>query len=301
VVRALEELGTAVVRINTEDLPFSGEIDYSIGIAQPKPIFSTATETEGWYDAVWYRRLRVPTIPSGMDPGIYDFCVRENRNALIGGLIGNQTRWMSHPDAIWKAEFKPYQLRVATNVGLEIPRTLISNRPESIRSFYQSCTRTVAKPVRSGHIVKNGVDCAVFTTKLDDEAMEFLPDAALCPTIYQELIPKACDIRVTIVGQKIFAVAIDSQSDPNAEIDWRKTENPHLPHSRVELPKRLERLLLDLMSALSLSYGAIDLVLTPEGRYVFLEINPNGQWLWMDEMLSLGISHSIADWLAEGK
>ena len=55
------------------------------------------------------------------------------------------------------------------------------------------------------------------------------------------------------------------------------------------------------MSALSLSYGAIDLVLTPEGRYVFLEINPNGQWLWMDEMLSLGISHSIADWLAEGK
>ena len=202
VVRALEELGTAVVRINTEDLPFSGEIDYSIGIAQPKPIFSTATETEGWYDAVWYRRLRVPTIPSGMDPGIYDFCVRENRNALIGGLIGNQTRWMSHPDAIWKAEFKPYQLRVATNVGLEIPRTLISNRPESIRSFYQSCTRTVAKPVRSGHIVKNGVDCAVFTTKLDDEAMEFLPDAALCPTIYQELIPEACDIRVTIVGQK---------------------------------------------------------------------------------------------------
>jgi D-alanine-D-alanine ligase-like ATP-grasp enzyme len=54
------------------------------------------------------------------------------------------------------------------------------------------------------------------------------------------------------------------------------------------------------MSRLSLTYGAIDLVLTPDGRYVFLEINPNGQWLWIDEMLSLGISHSIAEWLSEG-
>ena len=298
-MRALEELGTPVVRVNTEDLPFSGVIDYSIGVDQPKPIFSPVTEAEGWYGAVWYRRLRVPTMPSGMDPGIYDFCVRENRNALLGGLIGHQTRWMSHPGAIWKAEFKPYQLRVAANVGLEIPRTLISNRPESIRAFYQSCAGTVAKPVRSGYIVKNGVDCAVFTTKLDDEAMEHLSDAALCPTIYQELVPKACDIRVTVVGQKIFAVAIDSQSDPNAKIDWRKTENPLLPHTRIELPEQLEQSLLDLMSALTLSYGAIDLVLTPDGRYVFLEINPNGQWLWMDEMLSLGISHSIAEWLAE--
>lgn len=153
--------------------------------------------------------------------------------------------------------------------------------------------------MRSGYVVKNGVECAVFTTKLEAEVMNDLSDAALSPTIYQEFLPKVYDIRVTIVGRKLFAVSIDSQSDPSATIDWRKTENSSLPHSPIELPEPLPRSLQELMSRLSLSYGAIDLVLTPDGRYVFLEINPNGQWLWIDEMLSLGISRSIAGWLSE--
>jgi len=300
VVRALQDMGTPVVRVNTEDLPFSGVIDYSIGVTKPTAIFSDRACTEDWFGAVWYRRLRVPTMPADMDAGVYDFCVRENRSALIGGLIGHKTRWMSHPGAIWKAEFKPYQLQVATQVGLDVPKTLISNRPESIREFYQQHKPIIAKPVRSGYVVKNGVECAVFTTKLEDEVMNDLSDAALSPTIYQELLPKAYDIRVTIVGRRLVAVSIDSQSDPNAIIDWRKTENPLLPHAPIELPEPLQRSLFELMSRLSLAYGAIDLVRTPDGRYVFLEINPNGQWLWIDEMLSLGISRSIAKWLSEG-
>lgn len=299
VVRALQDMGTPVVRVNTENLPFSGVIDYSLGVPQPTPIFFENCSADDWFGAVWYRRLRVPTAPSGMDAGIYDFCVRENRSALIGGLIGHETRWMSHPGAIWKAEFKPYQLRIAAQIGLDIPKTLISNRPESIRTFYQKHGPIIAKPVRSGYVVKNGVECAVFTTKLEDEAMNDLSDASLSPTIYQEFLPKAYDIRVTIVGRKLFAVTIDSQSDPNAVIDWRRTENPWLPHAPIELPEPLQRSLLELMSRLSLTYGAIDLVLTPDGRYVFLEINPNGQWLWIDEILSLGISDSIAEWLSE--
>jgi glutathione synthase/RimK-type ligase-like ATP-grasp enzyme len=300
VVRALQGLDIPVVRVNTEDLPFSGVIDYSIGVANPASIFMDGGRAGEWFGAVWYRRLRVPTIPPEMDAGVYDFCVRENRSALIGGLIGHETRWMSHPGAIWKAEFKPYQLQMAAKIGLDIPKTLISNRAESIREFHQQYGPIIAKPVRSGHVVKGGVECAVFTTKLEDEVMNDLSDAALSPTIYQEFLPKAFDIRVTIVGRKLFAVSIDSQSDPSAVIDWRKTENPLLPHAPIELPGELQRSLLELMSRLSLTYGAIDLVLTPDGRYVFLEINPNGQWLWIDEMLSLGISHSIAEWLSEG-
>lgn len=299
VVRALQDIGSPVVRVNTEDLPFSGVIDYSIGVNEPTAIFSERAATD-WFSAVWYRRLRVPTKPAEMDAGVYDFCVRESRSALIGGLIGHDTRWMSHPGAIWRAEFKPYQLQVAAQIGLEIPKTLISNRPESIREFHQHYGSIIAKPVRSGYVVKNGVECAVFTTKLEDEVFNDLSDAALSPTIYQEFLPKAYDIRVTIVGSKLFAVSIDSQSDPSATIDWRKTENPLLPHSPITLPESLQRSLLELMSRLSLFYGAIDLVLTPDGRFVFLEINPNGQWLWIDETLSLGISQSIAEWLSEG-
>lgn len=118
------------------------------------------------------------------------------------------------------------------------------------------------------------------------------------PAIYQELIPKRFDLRVTIVGHKIYAAAIDSQSDPAAALDWRQTDNPRLPHHPVTLPDEISDKLLRMMEALRLTFGAVDMVLTPDGEYVFLEVNPNGQWLWIDDTLGYGISHAVAEWLA---
>jgi glutathione synthase/RimK-type ligase-like ATP-grasp enzyme len=207
---------------------------------------------------------------------------------------------MSRPEAVWKAELKPFQLEIAAAHGLTVPNTLISNVPSSIRAFFHSCHgQLIAKPVRSGHIVQNGLDHAVYTTKICLGDLEDLEDATLSPTIYQELIPKDFDIRVTVVGRRIFAAAIDSQTDPDASVDWRRTSNPKLPHHAVDLPADLRKNIFALMDALSLEYGALDFVLTPDGRYIFLEINPNGQWLWLDDMLSLGISLQIAEWLAK--
>jgi len=298
VVDELNDIGTPVVRINTEDFPFSAGLDYSFGVGNSKPIFCNLFPDRTQFGAVWYRRVRVPSIPEGMDSGVYDFCIRETRSALIGGLLAHQARWMSRPAAIWEAEFKPYQLFVATGLGLSVPKTLISNNQESVRAFCLSLEDVVAKPVRSGHVIRDGVESAVFTTKIGKDDLYDLEDAQLSPTIYQELVPKKYDLRVTVVGTKVFAAAIDSQSDPSACIDWRKTTNPQLPHFPIDLPNSLTEKLLELMSRLSLTYGAIDLVLTPDGRYVFLEVNPNGQWLWLDDMLSLGISRSVAEWLS---
>ena len=106
-------------------------------------------------------------------------------------------------------------------------------------------------------------------------------------------------MRVTIVGRKLFAAAIDSQSDPNAEVDWRNTSNPRLPHIPITLPDQIADLLLRMMDKLHLTFGAIDLIQTVNDDYLFLEINPSGQWLWLDDMLSFGISDSIAEWLSE--
>lgn len=242
----------------------------------------------------------MPARPDSMDPGIYEFCVRESRNALLGGVLGYDTRWMSRPEAIWKAEFKAFQLDSASKLGIEIPKTLISNVPNAIRGFFDTCNgQMIAKPVRSGHMVQNGIDHAVFTTKIDGSDLVSLDDAALSPTIFQELLPKKYDVRVTVVGRRIFAAAIDSQIDPDAVVDWRRTSNPKLPHQEIELPGTLQKQILELMCALDLQYGALDFVLTPDGRFLFLEINPNGQWLWLDDMLSLGITSAIAEWLAE--
>jgi hypothetical protein len=298
VVGELLRRDVPVVRINTEDYPFSGRFDYRPGSLEQNHIFSELSGQAG-FRAIWYRRVRVPARPEGMDQGVYDFCIRESRNALLGGILSQPCRWMSRPEAIWKAEFKPFQLELAAELGLAVPSTLISNVQGSVRAFFDSCHgQMIAKPVRTGYIVQNGVDYAVYTTKIAPEDLEDLQDVSLSPTIYQELISKQSDIRVTVVGKSIFAVAIDSQSDPDAAVDWRRTSNPKLPHHAVALPSDLEAKILALMDGMTLQYGAIDFVLTPDGRYVFLEINPNGQWLWLDDMLSLGISSAIAEWLA---
>jgi glutathione synthase/RimK-type ligase-like ATP-grasp enzyme len=287
-----------VVRINTEDFPFQGRFDYHPG-QSGKHLFADQLDSAA-FRSIWYRRVRVPERPVGMDEGIYDFCLRESRSALLGGILGRSCRWMSRPEAVWKAEFKPFQLEIAAEHGLIVPKTLISNVPDSIRAFFHLCNgQLIAKPVRTGHIVQNGVDHAVYTTRIGPEDIQDLQDAALSPTIYQQLIPKRFDIRVTVVGRRIFAAAIDSQSDPDASVDWRRTSNPELPHHRVDLPSELKESIVSFMDALALEYGALDFVLTPDGRYIFLEINPNGQWLWLDDMLSLGISSEIAEWLAK--
>jgi glutathione synthase/RimK-type ligase-like ATP-grasp enzyme len=129
------------------------------------------------------------------------------------------------------------------------------------------------------------------------EHLDEIESARLSPTIYQALIPKRYDVRVTIVGEQVFAAAIDSQSDPAAALDWRLTDNPALPHHTITLPDRLVRQLRHLMDSLGLTFGAIDLIQTPDGEFVFLEVNPSGQWLWLDSMLNLGISEAVATWL----
>ena len=115
VIGELCRLGTPYVRINTEDFPFNGSVDYQPNDVS-RPIFGNLTQ--GVVPrSIWYRRLRVPARPADMDAGLYDFCLRENRSALIGGLLGQPTRWMSLPDAIWKADYKPYQLHLAAKLG----------------------------------------------------------------------------------------------------------------------------------------------------------------------------------------
>ncbi len=297
VVRRLIDRGISHYRINTEDLPFekSISVDYQSEIRSSIYFDGEAIS----FDSIWYRRIRSPSIPENMDPGIYEFCLRENRAAVVGGLLTQNARWMSNPVSIWRAEFKPYQLRVAQEVGLKIPKTVVSNDPKVIRRAYDSFGQMVIKPTRSGHFREGGEEFAIFTSLINDEHLESLKDAKWAPSIYQELIIKHYDIRVTFVGSQIFSAAIHSQTDPAATVDWRKTENPELPHSKIDLPIDLTERLRHLMRRLDLEFGCIDLVLTPNNEYIFLEVNPSGQWLWLDDQLKLGISDAVADWLAK--
>ncbi|HLO96319.1 MAG TPA: hypothetical protein VK195_18575 [Burkholderiaceae bacterium] len=296
VVKGLCEAGVDHLRVNTEDIPFLRTLEFSVGDGLPASLYLDGRHRLN-PTSIWYRRLRIPAQPAQMQDGVYEFCLQETRSALLGSISSLPGRWMSRPSDVWRAELKPYQLAVAQGMGFRVPRTKITNDPLAIRSAFETFGPMVVKACRSGYAVVDGEERAIYTSRLLKEHLEYIDEARLSPAIYQEQIPKRYDIRATIVGNMVFAAAIDSQSDVEAAVDWRHTADPDLPHYPIELPDSVTTKLLQLMDHLGLTFGAADLVLTPNGDYVFIEVNPSGQWLWIDDKLQLGITDAIVSWL----
>jgi hypothetical protein len=161
-------------------------------------------------------------------------------------------------------------------------------------------TGIVAKMLRAPVIRGPAGLQGVFTTALTPQDLSDLDGLRLCPMVFQERIEKRLELRVTVVGQRVFTAALDSQQIAGAESDWR--QNPAAvarAWQSYTLPRDVARMVSALMDRLRLNYGAADFILTPNGRYVFLEINPGGQFGWLETELGLPISEAIADVLVD--
>lgn len=300
VIEELSRRKVEVVRCDSEKYPFESTLTYRVA-NHGEPTLAVDGQRE--FRSIWYRRVRPPARPDDMDVGHFAFSEKESRFALIGSVLAlsNVLPTMSCPKSVWAAEHKPYQLAIANQCGLSVPDTLIGNLPSEAESFFRKHKpNVVAKPVRTGYLVDAAGPKAIYTSKVEESHMKKIMRLSVAPATFQALINKQSDIRVTIVGKKVFCAEILSQTDEDASVDWRRTSNPHLPHKKHDLPGTVELLLLQYMKRLGLEYGAIDLVLDGEENYYFLEVNPGGQWLWLDRILGLGITESIADWLQSG-
>ena len=140
----------------------------------------------------------------------------------------------------------------------------------------------------------------VFTTPVSTKDVKNINSVKYAPTLLQEYIPKKIEIRATIFGNKIFAAEIHSQQNPLTKDDWRhcNANVDYLPHI---LPKKIEQLCFRLVHGFGLVFGAIDLILTPQGKYVFLELNPNGQWIWIEKLTGLPMINALVNLLETGK
>lgn len=303
VASALSRAGAKYLRIDTERFPLDSRSSTWTGADTPRTNWSDAGLSDlSGLRSVWLRRHRLPVL-ANMLPAHAEYSLRESDWYLKGVLFAihaarRNVSWMSKPTALWEAESKLRQLQAAVHVSLECPPTLVSNDPEDIRCFFARHRSVVAKPLKLGYFDYGDTQSATFTTTITADALA--DDSALvaAPVIYQPNVPKQFDVRVTIVGDQVFAATIDSQAEPTAKTDWRQTASD-LAHERHSLPMDVERSCLQLMRELDLAFGALDFVLTPDGRYVFLEINPNGQWLWIEDKLGFPITESVASWLME--
>jgi hypothetical protein len=210
-------------------------------------------------------------------------------------------RWVPGPvRALHWAGEKSWQLRLAARLGFAIPATLISNDPEELLEFYREHNgQLICKALNFPHFSPaDGADRWVFTTQLvTPRDVSYVDSVRYCPAIFQAYVPKRLELRITVVGEQVFACEIHSQDRERTRHDWRRYDLEHTPHRVHALPEDVRERCIRIVRELGLCYGAMDLVLTPDGQYVFLEVNPMGQYLWIEKMTGMPISEAICDLL----
>lgn len=307
VLAALRRLGANAVLFYPEDLGQSAYyhwcLDPQRGITRHGlTTASRKLDLDSIY-SVWYRRPRLVSLSSfDLHPDELEFARDEWRAALEGAYALAEDRlWVSHPDKLRTAARKPIQLVLARQIGLRIPRTCMTNDEALAQEFIESCQgRVIVKATGAGWVyADNGTDVTyVLTNRLSPSDRDALHDVTLAPVTFQEEIPKAYEVRVNVVGQAALGIKIDSQKSSRSQVDWRRYDVERTPYTPYTLPGEVERQCLTLTHKLGLEFGAIDLIRTPDGEYVFLEINGNGQFLWAQELSGVPISESLARLLA---
>jgi glutathione synthase/RimK-type ligase-like ATP-grasp enzyme len=248
------------------------------------------------FTSAWWRRPQHFTISPDIKDSInLQFSYGECQAAFNGLVKLLPVRWMNPPVVDEAASRKAYQLQVAKSVGLKIPGTLITNDPEKAKLFIRD-----NQDMEVIYKSFSAIEQAWRETRLiKEEEMEKLENVKYTPVIFQEYIRSVADLRITVVGDEIFPAAI--YIPPSSyQVDFRMTYGSS-KIVRHELPQEIQKKLLALMKSLGIVYGAIDMRLTPEGEYIFLEVNTAGQWLFMEEPTELPISKAIADWLTKGE
>ncbi|WP_214416502.1 MvdC/MvdD family ATP grasp protein [Sphaerisporangium fuscum] len=253
--------------------------------------------------AFWYRRPLDPAAPPEIASSSCAAYVEEECRVVAESLwdsLGCLGVPASRP-VIDRAGRKPYQLERARRLGFEIPATLVTTDPETFLDFYDRHEgRVITKPVHGNQPTGQGERFGRFAAPVTPMDLGHADALRLCPVIAQAYVPKRLEVRVTVVGTRVFPAEIHSQVSNHTKYDWRHYDPGATPIRRHDLPGEVSERCVALVRALSLTYGAIDLILTPDGRYVFLEINPNGQFLWIEDATGLPISAAIADLLTGG-
>lgn len=246
--------------------------------------------------AIWVRRPGDFELSARLQPGESKWLNTEC-NHLFSSIWSNLGGfWMSHPDNIRAASRKLLQLKMASKLGFEVPEYLVTNNVGRVKAFLASFKDgVIVKALGAPTVMGDGEAATLYTHHISKKDLRHLNSVAFGPTFLQKYIQKQADIRVTVVGDTVFAVSIDSAGVEDAKSDFRRAEAFELPHTPIRLPIKLKDACLNLVQSLGLQFGAIDLLLDDRGNYYFLEINPNGQWLWIEWMTGLRIADAICD------
>ncbi|MBB3118352.1 ATP-grasp domain-containing protein [Pseudoduganella violacea] len=230
----------------------------------------------------------------------------ETEHALFGLLYTLDCYWMSHPVALRGAMWKGEQLQRAMTMGFRVPASIVTNSPERVRAFKESVQgdlvfKCLSSPMLGAEAVadEDRIATGLATTIVTDEMMESLDAVSEVACHFQEYIHKQYELRVTIIAGRIFAAKLHSQDDPRTAVDSRDM-SAEILYEATELPDEVKERCLVFVQSYGLNYSALDLIVTPEGEYVFLENNPSGQFLYVEQLIpEFKMLDAVADRLSQ--
>jgi hypothetical protein len=294
----LDHLRSWNVNVNFFDLfhPQTNTISFDFSQAKVNGLIHKANISLSEVTAVWWRvkPYYVSQKADARQNGSPEFVYREWKSFC-------ESMELFTPNALWinprfgdlNARNKPVQLLIAKEIGFNIPKTLISNDPSIIEEFvkkYDAIFKVLTWYFEYP-------DKMIFTSEVTTDDIKKDPASVrVSPGIYQEKIEKLFELRVTTVGNYIFSAKIYSQASKLTKLDWRR-DQLNIAYSIHELPDSVSELIRGMNEKLGLRYAAYDLIVTPDEEYFFLEVNPMGQWLWIEEKLGLPISRRLAELL----
>lgn len=305
VIDILKRRGAEYLRFDPEDFPTRAKVSLSYNLTGDRRLNLRLNQTTfdlSTVHSVWTRRPGLPRAGEQVqDSTVREFVASECQGYLRDIWNSLPASWLPAPPAVlMRAHFKMSQLQLASELGFELPPTLVTNCPDEFLAFYQEHQgQVISKLVGSAFQRVAGNEFVRYTEFVSHRQIGYASAVQRCPVILQAYVPKRLELRITVVGKRVFAAEIHSQHTHHTRYDWRRYDYDQTPHFEHQLPTSVADQCVQLIQKMNLRYGAIDMILRPDGRYVFVEINPNGQYLWIEQKTGLPISDAICDLLID--
>jgi ATP-grasp ribosomal peptide maturase len=302
VVRALAARGVPVFRADLAWFPQQLTLDAELRDGRWVGRLATANREValGALRSVWYRSPSAFEFPTTMSVSERRHSQHEAKLGLGGVLANLPVLWVNHPGRQADAGYKPRQLVAAARAGLTVLPTLVTNEAAAVRRFAGESGRhgVVTKMFGAPAICEQGGRRVALTQRLTESDLGDLSGIEITAHQFQSWASKREEARVIVIGRQVFAVAIRAGSDA-AHVDWR-ADYEALDYERITPPDAVRRGIRAVMAELELAYGAFDFVVTPEGQWIFLEVNPGGQYGWLEDVADLPLTETMTDLLAQG-
>jgi hypothetical protein len=254
-------------------------------------------------ELIWNRRVVHPVAPAwahAADRFYIENQCYEHMNG-IRQLLGRRVRTINTPVAQSVAARKTVQLDEAARAGFARPATLISNDFSEIRAFWEKYSPVIVKPFKITAWTNENGTYSFHTSPMIEPTEELRAELEICPHIYQQRIDRAREVRVVAFGGQVWAMQVSGADGSELSVDVRlDMRYRRVTFEQVSLPAEIEARLWAYMAALGLDYGAFDFAIDTAGRWVFLECNEGGQFLFLETAIpEIHILDGFCRWFCE--